>query len=59
MPSSPRSGTNPGNTIFPLNFFTYLGGSGPDSGQAIVVDSIGTAHVAGTTTRQTCRSSIR
>ena len=37
------------NTIFPLNFFTYIGGSGPDSGQAIVADSVGTAHVAGTT----------
>jgi len=45
------------NSIFPLNYFTFLGGSGaarssassPDTGQSIQVDSIGTAHVAGTT----------
>ena len=40
---------NEGNVIFPLSFFTYLGGTGPDSGQAIAVDTIGTAHVAGST----------
>ena len=40
---------NVGNIIFPLNFFTYIGGSGADVGQAIAVDSIGTAHVAGLT----------
>ena len=37
------------NTVFPLNYFAWLGGSGPDSGQAIAVDSIGTVHLAGTT----------
>ena len=38
------------NTVFPLNYFTYLGGSGDDQGQAIVVDSLGTVHLAGSTT---------
>lgn len=37
-------------SIFPLNFFTYIGGPGTESGQAIVVDSVGSAHVAGSTT---------
>jgi hypothetical protein len=36
-------------TAFPLNYFTYLGGNGSDIGQAIQVDSVGAAHVAGTT----------
>ncbi len=34
---------------YPLNYFTWLGGSGPDSVQDIKVDSTGSAHVAGTT----------
>ncbi len=36
--------------VFPLVFFAYIGGSGDDSGNAIVIDSIQSAHVAGTTT---------
>jgi uncharacterized repeat protein (TIGR01451 family) len=43
--------TNPTgtNTIFPLTFFTYLGGSGEDTGQDIVVDNVQAAHVTGWT----------
>ena len=37
-------------TVYPLNYFTYIGGAGDDSGQAIVVDSVQAAHVAGSTT---------
>ena len=41
---------NPGSgTSFPLTYFTYLGGSGTDVGQAIVVDANQAAHVAGST----------
>ncbi len=36
-------------SIYPITYFTYLGGSGPDSAQAITVDSTGGAHVVGTT----------
>ena len=36
--------------LFPLNYFTYIGGTGSDSGQSIVVDSVQSAHVAGSTT---------
>ncbi len=36
--------------IFPLVFFAYLGGTGSDSGNSIAVDSVQTAHIAGTTT---------
>ncbi len=36
-------------TVYPLNYFTYLGGSGSDIGQAIQADSLQSAHVAGTT----------
>jgi uncharacterized repeat protein (TIGR01451 family) len=32
-----------------LSFFGYIGGSGPDIGQAVAVDSVQTVHVAGTT----------
>jgi len=39
-------------SVYPLNYFTYLGGSGPDSGQDIKVDSLQAAHVAGTTESQ-------
>jgi hypothetical protein len=34
---------------YPLNYFTYLGGSGPDSVQAIQVDGNQNAYVAGNT----------
>jgi Beta-propeller repeat/Domain of unknown function DUF11 len=36
-------------SAYPLTYFTYLGGSGSDVGQAIQVDSVQSAHVAGTT----------
>jgi len=36
-------------SMFPLAYFTYLGGSGRDYGTAIQVDSVQAAHVAGTT----------
>jgi len=35
--------------VYPLNYFTYLGGSGLDSGQDIKVDSVQAAHVVGST----------
>jgi hypothetical protein len=38
-----------GSTTFPLTYFTYLGGSGDDIGQAITVDSTQAAHVTGST----------
>jgi len=43
--------TNPTgtNTVFPLTFFTYLGGSAEDVGQDIVVDNVQAAHVTGWT----------
>jgi hypothetical protein len=34
---------------YPLNYFTYLGGSGPDSAQAIQVDGNQNAYVTGNT----------
>jgi hypothetical protein len=37
------------NTIFPLAYFTYLGGSGVDFGNAITVDTVQGAHVTGST----------
>ena len=36
-------------SVYPLTYFTYLGGSGSDVGQAIQVDSVQLAHVAGST----------
>lgn len=37
------------NNVFPLNYATYIGGSGDDLGQAIQVDSLQAVHVAGHT----------
>lgn len=37
-------------STYPLNYFTYIGGSGDDVGNAIVVDSVQAAHIAGSTT---------
>jgi hypothetical protein len=37
-------------SVYPLTYFTYLGGNGSDVGQAIQVDSVQAAHVAGSTT---------
>jgi hypothetical protein len=36
-------------STYPLSYFTYLGGSGPDSAQAIQVDGNQNAYVAGNT----------
>ena len=36
-------------SAYPLNYFTYLGGSGSDKGTAIQVDSLLAAHVVGST----------
>ena len=42
--------SNPsGSSFYPLTYFTYLGGAGPDSGQDIKVDLIGAVHVVGAT----------
>lgn len=42
------------DTIYPLNYFAWIGGSTPDGdstvGNAIAVDSVGMIHVAGNTT---------
>ncbi len=38
-----------GGSIYPLIYFTYLGGSGDDVGQAIAVDTNQAAHVTGYT----------
>jgi Beta-propeller repeat/Domain of unknown function DUF11 len=37
-------------SVYPLTYFTYIGGSGDDIGEAIVVDSVQAAHVVGSTT---------
>jgi uncharacterized repeat protein (TIGR01451 family) len=41
------------NTIFPLSYFAWLGGTTPDAdqtiGQAIAVDAVGNVHLAGQT----------
>ena len=36
-------------SVYPLNYFSYLGGSGPDSGQDIRVDALQAAHLVGST----------
>ncbi len=36
-------------SVYPVTYFTYLGGVGPDSGQDIKVDAVQAAHVAGST----------
>ena len=38
-----------GGTVFPPVYFTYLGGTGTDSAQAIIVDANQGAHIVGTT----------
>ena len=37
-------------SAYPINYFTYLGGSGDDLGEDIKVDAVGAVHVTGTTT---------
>jgi hypothetical protein len=37
-------------SIYPLTYFTYLGGNGDDIGEDIKVDTVQSAHVAGSTT---------
>src|SRR6202140_2016357 len=41
---------NLSGSIYPLNYFTYLGGNGDDIGNDIKVDSTQGAHVVGSTT---------
>lgn len=41
--------TNEDAGIFPLIFFDYIGGSGPDIGNSIAIDSVQAAHVTGST----------
>jgi Beta-propeller repeat/Domain of unknown function DUF11 len=36
-------------SVYPMNYFTYLGGAGTDVGNAIQVDTAGSVHVAGST----------
>ena len=38
-----------GSSVFPLNYATYLGGSGDDVGRAIAVDAVQAVHVTGST----------
>ena len=40
---------NSNGLSFPINYFTYLGGTGPDSALAIQVDAVDAVHVAGYT----------
>ncbi|HLX85084.1 MAG TPA: SBBP repeat-containing protein [Terriglobales bacterium] len=44
-----KIGGNPTGTIYPLDYFSYLGGSGTDSGAAIQVNGLQTVFVAGST----------
>jgi hypothetical protein len=44
-----RLGNNLTGAEYPINYFTYLGGSGPDLGEDIRVDATGDAYVVGTT----------
>ena len=44
-----KIGNPSGSTLYPLTYFTYLGGTGDDVGQAIAVDAVQGAHVTGTT----------
>ncbi|MBI1741317.1 MAG: SBBP repeat-containing protein [Candidatus Koribacter versatilis] len=37
------------STTYPLTYFTYLGGTGDDIGQAIAVDPVQGAHITGST----------
>jgi hypothetical protein len=45
--------SNGSGTVFPLTYFTYLGGAGPDIANDIKVDSVQAAHVVGTTSSST------
>lgn len=45
----PCTGTTCTTTNVPLNYFTYLGGSGADAGFAVAVDNIQGARITGTT----------
>jgi hypothetical protein len=47
--NNPVTGTGTTSTNVQLTYFTYLGGSGDDVGQAIAVDSIQGARIIGTT----------
>jgi hypothetical protein len=42
------SGAESGSS-YPISYFTYLGGNGPDLGEDIKVDSTGNVYIAGTT----------
>jgi uncharacterized repeat protein (TIGR01451 family) len=43
--------TNPSgsNTVYPLSYFTYVGGTAEDFGTAIAIDSVQAAHITGST----------
>jgi len=40
---------NLANGVYPLYYFTYIGGTGPDSVNAVQVDSLQVVHIAGST----------
>jgi uncharacterized repeat protein (TIGR01451 family) len=48
-----------GGTVFPMIYFTYIGGTGTDSAQAIAVDANQGAHIVGTTDSPNLPSSMR